>query len=222
MQLPVHASTCSTSCSENSMPADSSILICVYHHLYAFDDVYRPVQRSGSHTPSLRHKCNNSSFSAPHRATNPLGRCSPSQSSSSQHAYLHDHQPIIKMAVRIIVTATIGFLLVAFCIFLRQRDRDVTASKHGCGTVVQHATKEPFSGLDYHLIMHADIPSVHRYHQRHGKTFAIRPWIALPSFATIAPENIRVINTGKEWGGESLRRHGSETFCGRGFFDDGW
>jgi hypothetical protein len=130
---------------------------------------------------------------------------------------LHDDQPIIKVAIRIIVTAIIGFLLVAFCIFLRQRDRDVTASKHSCGTVVQHATKEPFSGLDYHLIMHTDIPSVHRYHQRHGKTFAIRPWIALPSFATIAPENIRVINTGRDWGGESLRRHGSEAFCGRGF-----
>jgi hypothetical protein len=121
------------------------------------------------------------------------------------------------MTSSIVITIFVGFLLFALCIYQRQRDRDAAEIKHGGNPAVQHRAKEPFAGLDFHLIMHTDIPSLHRYHQRHGKTFQVRPLIAQPTFETIAPANVRVINTGKDWGVEQLRRPGAEFFCGRGF-----
>jgi cytochrome P450 len=121
------------------------------------------------------------------------------------------------MAAKAIYAIIAGLLLCAIYFYQRQRSHDGTARSHGCSSVARYPVKEPFVGLDFHLKMHMEIPSVYRYHQRYGKTFEIRPLVTQPAFATIDPANIRAISIGKEWGVEGLRLAGAEYFCGRGF-----
>jgi cytochrome P450 len=121
------------------------------------------------------------------------------------------------MIAKVIFSLAAGSFLSAYYFYQRQRRRNGTATKHGCSSVVRYPIKEPFTGLDFDLKMHMDIPSVHRNHGRYGKTFEVRPLVAQPSFATIDPANIKAISTGKDWGVEGLRLAGAEYFCGRGF-----
>jgi cytochrome P450 len=121
------------------------------------------------------------------------------------------------MIVNIYVTGLAGFFLLAFCIFHRQRSRNVAAHQYSRTSVVRLPIKEPFLGLDAQFAMYKDIPSMHRHHQRYGKTLKIQPWVAPTNFVTVDPANIRAINTGKDWGVESMRLGGMEEFCGRGF-----
>ncbi|KAF2256069.1 putative cytochrome 52A12 [Trematosphaeria pertusa] len=62
-----------------------------------------------------------------------------------------------------------------------------------------------------------DIPILYRHHQRRGPTFQAHALLSQPSIITIAPANIRVVNTGKDWGVAPMRLAGMEYFCGRGF-----
>lgn len=110
-----------------------------------------------------------------------------------------------------------GLLCFSFYLYQRQRLRDVEVRINECGFLIKHWTKEPFSAFDFQMAMHVDIPLLYRHHQRYGSTFQVQALITLPSIMTIAPENIRAINTGKDWGVEPLRLAGMEYFCGRGF-----
>ena len=117
----------------------------------------------------------------------------------------------------IVTTVLAGILLFVLRVFRRNRERDVAIRDSGCGPVIKHRTKEPFSAFDFHMAMHMDIPLVHLQHQKYGQTFQLRSLVAQPAIMTTAPANIRAINTGKDWGIQPLRLAGMEYFCGRGF-----
>ncbi|KAF1951020.1 cytochrome P450 [Byssothecium circinans] len=115
------------------------------------------------------------------------------------------------------ISAITGLALFALYLFLRQRSRDAIARRHGGGIVTKHRPWEPLSGFDFHMAMHMDVPSLYRHHQQYGHTFKVNSLLSQPPIITIAPENIRVVNSGKDWGIEPLRLAGMEYFCGRGF-----
>lgn len=119
--------------------------------------------------------------------------------------------------IKAVFSLAASLLLIAVYRHQRRRSRDGAARGEGCSSVTQYPIKEPFVGLDFLLKMHMDIPSVHRYHERYGKTFEISPLVAQPAFATIDPVNIKAITTGKEWGVQVFRLGGMEYFYGRGF-----
>jgi hypothetical protein len=111
------------------------------------------------------------------------------------------------MAYMLISGAT---CLALFALYLlkRQRNRDVVAHQHGGGVVTKHRSWEPLMGFDFQMAMHVDIPSLHRLHQHYGRTFTVSSLISQPSIVTIAPNNIRAVNSGKDWGIEPLRLAG--------------
>ncbi|KAH7138730.1 cytochrome P450 [Dendryphion nanum] len=107
-------------------------------------------------------------------------------------------------------------LLIVYILHLRHR-RAAAARAHGCGVARKYRSKEPFLAFDLWMGMHMDLPIVHRLHQRIGQTFEARSWLAQPWVATIAPENIHAVHTGKDWGIQPMRLAGMEGFRGRGF-----
>jgi cytochrome P450 len=121
------------------------------------------------------------------------------------------------MLIQALTSALAGFVLLAIYIYRLQRQRNVAASKSGCGFAVRHRSKEPLSGIDFHMGMHVDIPSLYLHHQRYGKNFQLQTLIAQPAVMTLDPMNIRAVNTAKEFGIEPMRLAGMEYFCGRGF-----
>ncbi|KAK9414931.1 putative Cytochrome P450 [Seiridium unicorne] len=65
--------------------------------------------------------------------------------------------------------------------------------------------------------MYGNVPFLYRLHQRYGNTYQVRSWISLPTVCTIATENLRTINTSKDFGVEPTRLPGLAYFCGRVF-----
>ncbi|KAF2874649.1 cytochrome P450 alkane hydroxylase-like protein [Massariosphaeria phaeospora] len=110
-----------------------------------------------------------------------------------------------------------GVALLVLYVIQIQYKRASTARQHGCGVVAKHRTKEPFAAFDLYMGMAMEVPSLIALHRRYGDTFLARAWLAQPFILTIAPENIRTVNTGKEWGVAPLRFAGMEYFCGQGF-----
>lgn len=110
-----------------------------------------------------------------------------------------------------------GILLFAVYVYRLQVKRSTAARQHGCGTLAKPWPKEPFYAFDFGMAMHLDIPILYRHHQRRGPTFQAHALLSQPSIITIAPANIRVVNTGKDWGVAPMRLAGMEYFCGRGF-----
>jgi cytochrome P450 len=121
------------------------------------------------------------------------------------------------MLVQLLTSALTCLALLAVYVYRLQLQRDAAANEHGCHLAVRHRSKEPFSGIDFHMEMHVDIPSLHRYHQHYGKTFQLQSLIAQPAVMTLAPINIKAVNTAKDFGIEPMRLSGMEYFCGRGF-----
>lgn len=108
-------------------------------------------------------------------------------------------------------------LLVLYYVQSRWR-RASTARKDGCQPPIELRAKEPLFGLDFQFSMHMDIPILYRHHQRYGNSFSVVGVVGNPMFSTIAPANLRHINSnGKDWGVEPMRLREMEYFCGRGF-----
>ncbi|KAI0006842.1 cytochrome P450 alkane hydroxylase-like protein [Xylariaceae sp. FL0662B] len=115
---------------------------------------------------------------------------------------------------------TIAMVLLCIAVLLvrQHRRRQAARRQRGCEPLGQHQPLEPLIGLDFSIAIHKDIASLHRYFQHYGHSFQINSLVGLPTIFTIAPENIRVINTrDNEWGIQSNRLPGMEYFCGRGF-----
>jgi cytochrome P450 len=109
-------------------------------------------------------------------------------------------------------------LLAAYGLFRRQRQTAETKRRYGGGgSLVSYWPLEPFSGLDFQMKMHVDIPFLYKLHQRYGETFQVGTLISPPAVITIAKENLQAINTSKDFGVEPMRLPGMEYFCGRGF-----
>jgi cytochrome P450 len=123
----------------------------------------------------------------------------------------------VRMIVQILTSALGGLALLAVCIYRLQLQRNAAARKPGCDLAVRHRSKEPLSGMDFHMGIHVDIPSLYRHHQRYGKTFQLQSLIAQPAIMTLAPMNIKAVNSAKDFGVEPMRLAGMEYFCGRGF-----
>jgi cytochrome P450 len=121
------------------------------------------------------------------------------------------------MLVQLLSSALAGFALLAVYVYRLQIQRCAAANERGCHLATKHRSKEPFSGIDFHMGLHVDIPSLYRFHQRYGKTFQLQSLIAQPTVMTLAPINIKVVNSAKEFGIEPMRLAGMEQFCGRGF-----
>lgn len=123
------------------------------------------------------------------------------------------------MRARTFATGIAGVLLLVVFIFQRRRHRNAEVRQRGCSPAAQMQFKEPFFGLDSKAGMYTNVPFMYKNHKRYGLTVEIRPWLAPATFATIAPENIRAINTDKDWGVESMRLKSMEPFAGRGFLN---
>lgn len=108
-------------------------------------------------------------------------------------------------------------LLVIFNIQSRWRRASI-ARKQGCQPAIEHRAKDPLRALDFQFSIYLDVPILYHHHQRYGKSFSVAPLLGNPMFSTIAPANLRFINSnGKDWGIEPLRLRDMEYFCGRGF-----
>jgi cytochrome P450 len=116
-----------------------------------------------------------------------------------------------------VTSAIAGLAIFAIYIYRLQHQRNTSERGNGCGPVTKHRSKEPFSGVDFHMRMYADMPSLYQHHQRYGKTFQLQTFIAQPAIMTLATANIRAVNTAKEFGVEPMRLPSMEYFCGRGF-----
>ncbi|KAI5924587.1 cytochrome P450 [Camillea tinctor] len=114
-------------------------------------------------------------------------------------------------------TGLVGLALLAFLLFHRQRQRTASVQSHGCEQAVIHRPKEPFSGFDFQMRMYTEIPFLYNLHRRYGNTYQVHSWVSLPTVCTISLENIRTINTSKDFGVAPMRLPGMEYFCGRGF-----
>lgn len=114
-------------------------------------------------------------------------------------------------------SAVLGFLFLAAFLFQRHLQRKSLARSHRCGQAVSYQPKEPFTGFDFQMRMYNDIPFLYNLHQRYGTTYQVGTWVSLPTVCTIAPENLRAINTSKDFGVGPMRLAGMEYFCGRGF-----
>ncbi|KAK8072662.1 cytochrome P450 [Apiospora saccharicola] len=95
--------------------------------------------------------------------------------------------------------------------------RQAAIRGRACEPAVSYPTKEPFFGSDFQRSMYGDVSFLYRLHRRYGSAFQVRSWISLPVVCSIATENLRVINTSKDFGVEPMRLPGLEEFCGRGF-----
>lgn len=104
-----------------------------------------------------------------------------------------------------------------FYVHRHQRNQAATVRAHGCSPITKHRSKDPFFALDFELNMLKDVVYLFQYHRKIGHTFADHPLLTSPSILTIAPQNIKAINGGKEWGVEGMRLAGMEYFCGTGF-----
>ncbi|ETS74121.1 hypothetical protein PFICI_13987 [Pestalotiopsis fici W106-1] len=65
--------------------------------------------------------------------------------------------------------------------------------------------------------MFMDVPSLPNIHTQYGNTFQSRAWVTLPAVCNIAAENIRAINTSRDFGVEPIRLPAMKYFCGEGF-----
>ncbi|GAP92080.1 putative cytochrome P450 [Rosellinia necatrix] len=108
-------------------------------------------------------------------------------------------------------------VLATFFLFRRRRQRDAAARNKGCHPAVSHRPLEPFLGFDFQMKMYSQIPYLYQLHQKYGDTYQVPSLIGAPTICTIDPENIRTINTSKDYGVEPQRLPGLEKFCGRGF-----
>ncbi|PVH96485.1 cytochrome P450 [Periconia macrospinosa] len=109
--------------------------------------------------------------------------------------------------------------LTLFTLYLlqRQRRRNAIIHAHGGGKITQHYSWEPLTGIDFYMKTQMEIPWQYHHHQRYGHTFTVCSLLSQPTIYTIAPENIRAVNSEKAWGIEPLRLEGMEYFCGQGF-----
>ncbi|KAI1386887.1 cytochrome P450 alkane hydroxylase-like protein [Hypoxylon trugodes] len=109
-------------------------------------------------------------------------------------------------------------LLVIILLIWQRRQRDATRRQKCYEPLPQHQPFEPFMGLDFQAVIHQDISSLHRFHQRYGHSFQVNTLASTPSILTIHPGNVRVINVrDHDWGIQPARLPGMEFFCGRGF-----
>lgn len=116
-----------------------------------------------------------------------------------------------------ITSLLLALTLFLFKVIRRQQERQASAHSRGCEPAVVHQPVEPFSGFDFEMRMYSHIPFLYELHQRYGKTFQVRTLTRLLTVCTIAPDNIRAINTSKDFGVEPMRLPGLEYFCGKGF-----
>jgi hypothetical protein len=121
------------------------------------------------------------------------------------------------MLAQALTSVLAGLALLVVYVYRLQKQRNAVASKPGCGFAVRYRSKDPLFGMDCHMGMHVDIPSLYRLHQRYGKTFQLQSLVAQPAIMTLDPRNIRTVNTAKEFGIEPMRLAGMEYFCGHGF-----
>jgi cytochrome P450 len=117
----------------------------------------------------------------------------------------------------IVSSALAALLLYAIYILQRQHRQDGVLRSNSGRDITKHQPKEPFTGLDFQMCMHSDVPFLYRLHQRYGRNFQLSTLDSQRTMVTIAPENIQAINSGREWGIEPYRLPGMEYFCGRGF-----
>ncbi|KAI1407124.1 cytochrome P450 alkane hydroxylase-like protein [Hypoxylon sp. FL1857] len=111
-----------------------------------------------------------------------------------------------------------ALLLLAAYLFQQRRRRDAARRQRGCQPLVQHQPKEILMGLDFQFAIHSDIPSLHRFYQQYGNSFQVNTLASIPTILTIAPENVKLINSrDHEWGIQPDRLPGMEFFCGQGF-----
>ncbi|KAK6085258.1 putative short-chain dehydrogenase [Seiridium cupressi] len=72
--------------------------------------------------------------------------------------------------------------------------------------------------MDFQVKLFTQIPFPYSLHQRHGHTYQAHGWASkLPTICTMSAQNIRTINTSKDYGVEPTRLPGMEYFCGKGF-----
>ncbi|KAI1120296.1 cytochrome P450 [Nemania abortiva] len=114
-------------------------------------------------------------------------------------------------------SALLCLALFGFLIFRRQRQREHAGRNQGCEPAIFHRPVEPFSGFDFQMKLYSQIPYLQTLHRKYGHTFQVQSLVKLPTICTIAPENLRAINTSKDFGVEPMRLPGLEHFCGRGF-----
>lgn len=109
--------------------------------------------------------------------------------------------------------------LVLLILWLRRRSETASATKsHGCEPAVTHYSKDPFLSMDFQVKLFTQIPFPYSLHKRHGHTFQAHGWASkLPTICTMSPQNIRAINSSKDYGVEPTRLPGMEYFCGKGF-----
>jgi len=118
----------------------------------------------------------------------------------------------------ILDSAAVAIIVLLIWLVKRWQQRGFMVHQNGFQDPRTHRVAEPFTGLDLQMKMHMDVPYLFQLHQRYGKTFQTKPFVVVPAIYTIAPENIRVVNTsGKDWGIEPSRLPGMEYFCGQGF-----
>lgn len=73
-------------------------------------------------------------------------------------------------------------------------------------------------GLDFQPAIQNDTSSIYDLFQRYGNSFQANTLVSKPTIFTIAPENVKLINTrDHEWGIQPHRLPGMEYLCGRGF-----
>ena len=116
----------------------------------------------------------------------------------------------------ILTSALAALILIAAYILQRQRAQNAVSRSGAGGNIAKHRPVEPLTGLDFQARIHMDVPFLSSLHQRYGPTFQVNTLLARRPIVTIAPENIQVINSGKDWGVEP-ERHEMLFFCGRGF-----
>ncbi|KAI0197964.1 cytochrome P450 [Astrocystis sublimbata] len=107
--------------------------------------------------------------------------------------------------------------LVAFFLFRRRHQKDASARRQGCEPATSYRPFEPFLGFDFQMQMYSKIPFLHKVHQRLGATYQVPCLIGPLTICTTDLENIRTINTSKDYGVEPQRLPGLGPFCGRGF-----
>ncbi|KAI0394071.1 cytochrome P450 [Xylariaceae sp. FL0594] len=116
-----------------------------------------------------------------------------------------------------ITSLLLGLVLWILTLVRRQRERRASAQSRGCEPAVVHQPVEPFSGFDFQMRMYSHIPFLHQLHQKYGETYEVRTLVSLPTVCTIVVDNIRAVNTSRDFGVEPMRLPGLEQFCGKGF-----
>ncbi|KAF7536556.1 hypothetical protein G7054_g4413 [Neopestalotiopsis clavispora] len=118
----------------------------------------------------------------------------------------------------LVYSAFAGLVSLGFWLHHRRSQKNATIKSYGCEPAVTHHSKEPLFGFDFQMRMYMEIPFLYQLHQKHGHTYQSYGWASsLPTICTISPDNIRAINTSKDFGVEPMRLPGMEYFCGKGF-----